>query len=309
MRKAYEPDSQFVEKLEWQLSTEYRRTNRLKSVGKIAVPRRMVAITFVVGALLTGVAVIKAADAIKDSWRKKIEVARVETDIKLKTARLEATREMAVRSERLVSRGMVRPEEYQALRLGVEKAELDLKKSMVNLEEVRISGLVPRNELSAPLVGGRDFVSERLEMERKDMELDLEMLGRQLRRIQQLFKQGMVSGAELGPLQADLAARQAAIDKARERLELRKRFLAGEITAEEVEIGDRMTAAERNLRAAQSKVEFFKEQLNRLQALEAKGMVSPTEVKQLQYGLEAAQAELQLAALEVDILGKIKVMN
>ncbi len=66
-----------------------------------------------------------------------------------------------------------------------------------------------------------------------------------------------------------------------------------------------MTAAIRNLRAAQSKVESLKGQLNRLQDLEAKGMVSPTEVKQLQYGLEAAQAELQLAALEVHVLEKV----
>jgi hypothetical protein len=75
MRKTYEPDSQFVERLEWQLSSEYRRTKRMKSTGKIAVPRRMVAVTFLVGALLTGVAAIKAAETIKDSWRKKIKVA------------------------------------------------------------------------------------------------------------------------------------------------------------------------------------------------------------------------------------------
>ena len=68
MSKIYEPDSQYLERLEWQLSSEYRRANRLKSSsGKVAVSRRMVAISLAVGILMTGVAVTKAADYFKDS--------------------------------------------------------------------------------------------------------------------------------------------------------------------------------------------------------------------------------------------------
>jgi hypothetical protein len=306
MRKTYEPDSQFVERLEWQLASEYRRTKRMKSAGKIAVPRRIVTITFLIGALLTGVAAIKAAETIKDSWRKKIEVARVETDVKLKTAHLEATREMSARAERLVSIGMIQPEEYQVMKLGTEKATWDLKRSLLVLDEVKISGLVPRNELSAPLVGGRDFVSDRLKIEKKVIELDLELLESHLGRFQQLLKTAMVPGDQVDRIQAEIAARKGTIDMIQERLDLRKRLVAGEITAQEVEIKDRLAGAEDRYRQAQTRVETLKEQLIRLQALEAIGMVSATEVKQLQYALDAAQAELQLAALEKDVLEKLR---
>lgn len=307
MNKIHEPDSQFLERLEWQLSSEYRRTNRLKSPpGKIAVPRGMVAITLVVGILMTGVAVTKAADYIKDSWRKKIEMARVEIEVELKKVHLESIREMASDIKMRVSNGLVREDEYLAMKLAVQNAELDFKRSMLNLEEVRMSGEIPRNELYAPMVGGRDFVSERLIIEKREVELNLEQLGIQQERFKQLVEQNMVRGDEIEHIQAEMANLKMMIDKVQERLDLRTRFLAGEITAQEVEIEDRMNAAERNLRLAESRVDSLKTQLERLQDLETQGKISHRETIQLQYALDASQAELKLATLEMDVLKKIK---
>ncbi len=307
MNKTYEPDDQFVGRLEWQLSSEYRRTNRLKSAPeKIAVPRRMVAIAVAVGILMTGVAVTKAADYIKDSWRKKIELARVETEVELKKVKLESIKEIASSIKSRVSNGLIREDEYLAVKLSVEKAELDFKRSYLNLEEVRMSGDIPRNELYAPLVGGRDFVSERLELEKQEIGLDLEQIEIQLERINQLVEQNLVREDERGQIQKVVAERRIMIDKIQKRLDLRARFLAREITAQEVEIQDRMTGAERNLHLAQSKVESIKNQLERLQTLEAQGNITHMELKQMQYALDAAQAELKLATLELDVLKKLK---
>ncbi len=307
MNKIYEPDSQFVERLEWQLASEYRRANRLKpAAGKVAVPRRMVVVTLLVGVLLTGVAVIKAADYIKDSWRKKIEIARVETEVGLKKSRLESTLELASRAETRVSIGVIGEGEYQLVKLAAEKAALDLERSLLNRDEVKISGEAPWNELYAPVLGGRDFVSERLKVERKELERNLKQLERDWDRLKQMNEIGLVSGDELGPIQAEAAARKAMINEIQTRLDLRKRFVAGEVTAREVEIKDRKTVAESNLSQAQSKVDSLKERLEHLQSQEARGMISKTEVQQLRYALDAAQAELSLAALEKDVLEKVK---
>ena len=307
MTRTYEPDSRFVERLEWQLASEYRRANCLKpSSGKVAVPRRMVAVALLLGVLTTGVAVIKAAEYIKDSWRKGIEIARVGTEVQLKKAHLESTREMAARAETLAASGLIQEEESQVLKLGVEKAALDLDRSLLNLDEVKASGVAPRDELYAPVLGGRDFVSERLKMQIKDVERELELLGHRSDRVQRLVKVGVVSEEELGQIQADIDARKAMIDETRKRLDLRKRYVAGEVTAQEVEIGDRMAVAEKNQHEAQTRVDSLMKQLERSQAQEALGVVSPRETSQLRYALDAAQAELKLAALEVDVLGKVK---
>lgn len=307
MSKTYEPDSQFLERLGWQLSSEYRRTNRLKSPsGKIAIPRRMVMITCMVGILMTGVAMIKAAEYIKDSWRKKIEIARAETDVKLKMAHLESTREMESRAEMRFSNGLIREDEYRVMKIAAEKAELDLKRSQLNLDEVKVSGVIPRNELYAPVLRGRDFVSERLKIEKKEVELDLEPLRSRLKRFKQLVEKGLARGDELDHIQAEIAARKVMIDKIQKRLDLRKRFVAGEITAQEVEIKGRITVAERNLHLAKSRVDSLNKQLKRLKILEAQGSISPMEIKPLEYALNAAQAELKLATLEMEVLKKVK---
>jgi hypothetical protein len=68
----------------------------------------------------------------------------------------------------------------------------------------------------------------------------------------------------------------------------------------------RISVAENDLRQARARVDSLKGRLDRLQALEIRGMISKAEAQQLRYALDAAQAELKLAALEADVLEKIK---
>jgi len=307
MPKNFEPDSRFLEKLEWQLASEFRRMSRLKpAAGRVAVPRWVVAFSLAAGVLLMGVAAIKAADSIKGAWRKKIEVARLETDVKLKRAFLEFKKELASKAKMQASVGMIREDEYLAMKLGAERAALDLERSLLDLDEVRVSGETPRNELYAPAVDGRDFVSERLAIERKVLELDLGLRRARLERLKQRVDLGIAPRDGLDESLASTAIQEAGIGDVEKRLDLRKQFIAGAMTAEEVEIQDRMTAAERDLRQARSTVDSLKKRLESLQAKEAVGMISNTEVQQAQFGLDYAQARLSQALLEKDILSKIK---
>jgi hypothetical protein len=307
MPKNFEPDSQFLDKLEWQLASEFRRMSRLKpAAGKVAVPRWAVAFSLAAGVLLMGVAAIKAADSIKGAWRKKIEVARLETDVKLKSAFLEFKKELTAKAETQASVGLIREDEYLWMKTGAERAALDLERARLDLEEVKDSGEIPRNELYAPAVDGRDFVSERLVIDRKVLELDLELRRARLERLKHRVDLGLVPRDGLDETLASTALQEAGIGDIEKRLDLRKQFVAGAMTAEEVEIQDRKTAAERDLRQAQSTVDTLKKRLESLQAKEAVGMISDTEVQQAQFGLSYAQAQLSLALLEKDILGKIK---
>jgi hypothetical protein len=308
MPKNIEPDSQFLDKLEWQLTSEFRRMSRLKpAAGKIAVPRWAVALGLAAGVLLTGVAAVKAADSIKDAWRKKIEIARLETDVKLKSAVLEFKKAAAAKAGTQISLGLISENDHLTMKLAADRSTLDLERALIDLDEAKASGETPRNELYAPAVDGRDFVSERLAIEKKGLELDLELRrGRLQERLKRLVDIGVVSPDELGEFQASIAAEEAGIVEIDQRLALRKRFLAGTITAGAVEIEDRMAAAERDLRRAQATVEPLKKRLDLLKTKEAVGLVSNTEVQQARSDLEAAQAQLSLARLEKDILGKLR---
>jgi len=172
MSENFVPDDRFVERLEWQLASEYRRKKLLRPAGRnITISRRMAAALLVAGFFMTGVTAIKAAEYFKDSWRKKIEIARVETEVRLKEARRESARQSAARAAEMAAVGMIQGGEDRAMELAAEKAGLSLDESLLNRDEVRAAGASPRDEIYAPTVGGRDFVEERLTIRKKEAEL------------------------------------------------------------------------------------------------------------------------------------------
>ncbi|HSA96657.1 MAG TPA: hypothetical protein VLJ16_11430, partial [Acidobacteriota bacterium] len=176
MPDRFKPDTQFVDRLEWQLASEFRRRDSLKPASvRIAVPRSVVALGLAAGVLLLGVAATKAADLIKNSWRKKIEVARLETDVKIKTAFQELKKETADEAEKKFTLGLISEDVVLTAKQVVERSASDLEKTVLELEEVKASGEAPRDELYAPRVGGRDFVGERLEIERRMLHVDLDL--------------------------------------------------------------------------------------------------------------------------------------
>lgn len=305
MIKNNEPDGQFVDRLGWQLASEYRRLERMRTSGKVAVPRRLVATSLMAGVLLSGVAAIKAADYFKDSWRKKIEVARASTEVDLKKARLASFREQSARTEDLFSRGLIEGEQRMMMAFAVESAERDLDRALLNLDEVGSSGRPARDELYAPLVDNRDFVAERLRNEIGSVEAYLDMMAKRWERLDELIAAGLVHEAERGAIQAEIDSRKAAIEGLLERIELRKRFVAGEITARELEVRERKSVADKDLAEARARVGHMKKEMERLRGLEARGLASPIETSQLRYALESAEAELKLAALEVEVLDKV----
>jgi hypothetical protein len=308
MPNKFEADRQFVDRLEWQLASEFRRKDRLNpAAGKIAVPRSVVALSLAAGLLLMGVAATKAADVIKDSWRKKIEVARLETEVKIKRAFLELKNEKADGAEERFSLGLVSEDEALTAKLGAERSASDLERSLLDLEEVKASGEAPRDELYAPLIGGRDFISERLEVEKKILKSDLDLRRARIERtLRKRIDLGVVPKSALDEFQASLSGQEAALEDLEKRLTLRRRFRAGEISAGELEIQARMSAAEKELKEARSSIDMIRTRLEDLRAKQAAGLITSEEVKGAQLGLDFAQAKADLAVQQIEILKTIK---
>ena len=308
MSNRFEPDAKFVDRLEWQLASEFRRREHLKPAPpRIAVPRPVFVLGLAAGVLLLGVAATKAADLIKDSWRKRIEIARLETEVKIKTAFLELKKDRSAQAENRFSLGLVGEDETLAAKLGADRAASDLEKSVLDLEEVKASGQAPRDELYAPLVGGRDFVGERLTIEKKVLQTDLDLRrARTERALRHRVELGVVPKSALIEFEAALAGQEAAIGDIENRLALRRRFLSGEISAGELEIQTRMSAAQKELREAQSSIETIRPRLEEARAQAAAGLIAVDEVKGMELGLNAAQAKADLALQEIEILKQLK---
>ena len=308
MPSRFEPDDRFVDRLEWQLASEFRRKDRLKpAAGKVVLPRSVVALGLAAVVLLMGVAATKAADLIKDSWRKRIEVARLETEVKIKTAFLELKKDRAAQAVGRYSLGLVDEDEALVAKLGAERAAADREMSLLDLEEAKASGDAPRNELYAPLVGGRDFVGERLGIEKKVLQADLDLRrARTEPALRHRVELGLAPKSALSEFAAALAGQEAGLENIENRLALRRRFLAGEISAGEMEIQTRISAAQKELREARSSIDTIRPRLEDLRAKAAAGVVTIDELKGWELGMSAAQAKADLALQEIEILKTIQ---
>jgi hypothetical protein len=308
MPSRFEPDDRFVDRLEWQLASEFRRKDRLKpAAGKVVLPKSIVALGLAAVVLLMGVAATKAADLIKDSWRKRIEVARLETEVKIKTAFLELKKDRAAQAEGRYSLGLVGEDEALVAKLGAERAAADREMSVLDLEEAKASGEAPRNELYAPLVDGRDFVGERLGIEKKVLQADLDLRrARTEPALRHRVELGLAPKSSLSEFAAALAGQEAGLENIENRLVLRQRYLAGEISAGEMEIQTRISAAQKELREVQSSIDTIRPRLEDLRAKAAVGLVTIDELKGWELGMSAAQARADLALQEIEILKNIK---
>ncbi len=308
MSKRIEPDPQFVDRLEWQLASEFRSRELLKPApGRIAVPRSVAVLSLAAGVLLLGVAATKAADLIKDSWRKKIEVARLETEVRIGTALLELKKGHAAQAETRFSLGLISEEEAVDSKRTTAWAEFELEKTRLDLEEVRGSGEAPRDELYAPLVHGRDFVSERLGIRKKTLEADLALQRESIeRKLEIRVDLGLLPKSALEEFKMSMRVRAGEVEDIERSLSLRRRYVSEEISAEDLEIQARMVESEKELRESRNMVEILKSDLEKLRPREAAGMVSPDEVREARFSLESAQARAELALQEIEILKQIK---
>ncbi len=308
MSKRFEPDPRFVDRLEWQLASELRRGEHLQPArGRVAVPRSVAVIGLAAGVLLLGVAATKAADLIKDSWRKKIEVARLETEVKIKTAFLEFKKEWSVQTENKFAVGVISEGDLLTARSATEEAAAELERAVLDLEEARKSGEAPRDELYAPLVGGRDFVSERLEIEKRAYQAAMKLRrDRILPALRQRVELGLAPKSDLDQVHSWLAGDEAGIDDIETRLALRRRFIAGEISAAELEIQARSSAAEKELLEARAEIDVVQPGLENLRVQVAAGVVPAGALKAAELALGKAQARADLALKEIEILKQLK---
>jgi len=308
MSSRFEPDAKFVDRLEWQLASEFRRRDRLKPArGRIAVPRSVVALSLAAGVLLLGVAATKAAEIIKDSWRKKIEVARLETEVRIKSAFWESWKEWSAQMENKRALGLISHEETLTSKSASQEAAAELDRAILDLGEAKASGEAPRNELYAPLVEGRDFVSERLEIEKRSHQFEMELRRERIEpALRHRVELGLIPKSDLDEVLGWLSVDEAGIKDIENRLALRRRYLAGEISAMELEIQIRLSAAEKDLREARSEIDTVGKGMEDLRAKEAVGLVPSSVVKAAQLALDAAEAKADLALREIEILKTIR---
>jgi multidrug resistance efflux pump len=233
-----------------------------------------------------------------DAPQRELFVTRAEIRYEQATARLEEAVAALDELMPLYERGFVAESELDEHLQAIEEAKSTARRRELDLEETRLTGRSPNDDLAAPLVDGRDFVSERLRAQTETLRSETKRRKKIYAEAQALFERAFISAAEVDAERGRVAQAEAREALLAHRLELRRRFLAGELTAEEASLMDLAEQAGAAYADARQALEQSKRVLQRVESLAEGGAVTSSELREAEAAVRAAQARLRLAEIE-----------
>lgn len=296
MNEMYRPGPAFVETLGREVESALRRREAFDDSGP-SVKRNGVRLFSFVAVIAAASMCIGGAGAFavvkkRDAEMADLNIARASTLVEFAHLRVEMFDEELHRMQQLVEEGVATERELAAMESEAHMLHLTEMIRSLDLEEVQATGLDPDNGLSAPLVDGRDFVRERLSMER-----DIEMV-----RLQALTREAERSGIdrnERAAVMGEVQRQELAIGRLERKLERRRSFLDGEVSAADLEWHELFEkAAGREREAAlhlKRVIAAHDEQQSRI------GEAGDShDLRAMEYEIRNAELQLRLAKLEVE---------
>jgi hypothetical protein len=298
----HEPDPKFVERLEWQLMSENRRRDRYGNFTwkrrEWRYPKMILTILF---SLFVGIGATRTVDHINDAARKQLLAAKAEVVQNMAENRYQATLEHQKSVQKMVDEGLVEESEAQDIAFQTEKMALDVMRSQIDLQEIRETGNTPRNDLSAPLADGRDFVTERLELDIKSIKITIRHMKAVMRRVE--IRKDYIRDAEgeVEHYQRAIETERSRIIEIDKKINLRRQYLRGDLSAEDVELYGLVDAARAKMLAASDRVDKAKTQLHDIEERVEQGIVSASELTWAKLSYQSAESELRLAELDLNL--------
>ena len=296
MNGKHEPHSEFVEKLEWQISREIRRRNHAAPAPSWAARIRAVPALALAGLVLfsmcVGAGAVAAAYQAQNGERRDLLTSVYQRRIQLAREQLSLAREQLQTAERRLSLGMGSREDVLDCGVKVADAEAQVKSRELELEEIRATGHEPLHGISSPLVSGRDFVRERMQIAISVPRATLELEQTRLRETEKRYQLGTVEEIEVDTARARVAEAQAALLAFDRKIAIRQQFL-----------NRKMDAATADLRVMEAETELRQRSLASQLAVARKELQLATRKVELGTGEKVKQAEaaLRLQMLETDL--------
>lgn len=301
----HQPNPQFVERLEWQLMTEMRQSQRkyhLPPSKSAGWQRYLRVAALVVVSALGGIALLKAAQGLEQNWQHQLEMARFETEARLAAKQLELAHAYFDDVREKAQMGTVSQDSLAWAEFEVAQVAQRLRAARLDLEEMELSGRSPRRELYAPLVAGMDFVSRRLHVQMEILQKKLQ-LGQGMRdSVKREVETGVAPPEALISAESDIQRVRQEVRDLAETLELRQRFLDGELTAEQVVAESRLAGVRARVEHLRQRLDGGRQIVERIRDRVQAGVAERLELQHAEYETQRVQAELQLAELELELL-------
>jgi outer membrane protein TolC len=303
MHGKHEPHDAFVEKLEWQVAHEVRRRNRAAEAPRWMPRSRLqaalAAIVLMVVSMGIGGAAVAVAYQAQSSERRDLLISGLQRRLELARQRGEIAAEQLQSAQGRVSVGTASRQEVFDAGTKVAEAQAELKSIQLQLEEVRITGREPGMSLSAPRVSGRDFVTERMRIESAIPEAALEAARSQLTETVSRVDVGTADPDQVVSARGRVVELEAAFQGLRGRMEIRQKFLKGEMDAAETELRALEAEADVRKKVVASQLEVAKMNADRTRSRFEVGTAQSVEVAKAR--LRVQELETDMAKAELDL--------
>ena len=300
----HHPDPDYVARLEGQLTTEYRRLERLGDSyrWRPTFGRWLRAAVYVLSGLLLGAASVTMAQRAGEADRIELLQRQAGLKVSLAERELELNQQVFDVVTAHVAAGTMTPSAMLSAQAALVESETRLTLASLDVEEIDASGGPVRNEISAPRVGGRDFFSERLQIELDMIAARGPALGEMINLTQARVRAGVTTSESIRSLTTESLLLAAEGELIRETLALRQSFLDGDMDAAEAEIRHRLLLATSRRQIAEAELADLRAESARVREAFEVGTVAEDVFVATQRDLLQAEADVQMAEVEVQLI-------
>ena len=296
MNEEHQPDPEFISHLEWQVRTSLTRGNRFS----LPAPRngkgraRMILLVVLSGFL--GAGAVMAKGEVQESRAQGVLLIRVQGQQRIAALQLEVALAILNDIREQYGEGLISRGQLIGAELPVREAEAHLMRLRLDEEEIRKSGKPPQNDISAPRVGGRDYVTERLVVQMATAQERLSSVEERLAWMEEEVESGVVGPEFAEQFRTPIAEMEAEIAGMQERVALRQRYVAGDLTAGEAETALEITDAESQLQRHRLAHERLSRELRSVEEAVEAGLVPESQLER--FLLQLTQVELEMEMLQ-----------
>jgi outer membrane protein TolC len=198
--------------------------------------------------------------------------------------------------------GTASREDVLEARSKAAEAQAELKSVQLQLEEVRLTGGEPATSMSAPRVSGRDFVTERLRIAASVREAALDAARSQLAEVVSRVDVGTADPDQAVAARARIVQLEAAAQGLLVRMDIRQKFLKGEMDAAGAELRALEVEADVRKKVVASQLEVAKINADRIRARFEVGTAQSVEVAKARLRVQELETDMAKAELELALV-------
>jgi hypothetical protein len=292
MTSMHEPAPDFERYLEWQVTTALRRQDRFARPSAIGSSTYLRALPIVFVSVLLGAGGVTAAGRLQQNQEKQLLTVQQQGELQLAEVQLLIAQKNLQDTKRRVEIGVAPLDEAATGERALRTAMLRLQQVKLSLEEVQLSGRAVQDDVTAPVVNARDFVLERLQIDQQMAAAAAVEAEKHLQTMQKRYEVGLTPQVDLLEAQSELVSHTSDMKAIEDKIALRQKFIAGNVSAADATKQRLLIAAQNELRSAQAALDVATKRYAQIE-------------KQMQVGaasdVDALKARLDMLSRQQDI--------